>query len=288
MRPGRLEVSIELCSRPAQRCLSPTCSWTTLVSSSPSAFSSHLFLLRCDLLLRRRFCLLLRRRLCLLLLRRCLRLLLRRLLLRHLLLLLDFLDDDGSFLRASFLLRFRPRKRRLEAFRRFTRPVLCLKEKILRFSLIEVMNALTRGNQERRRRRKRRDLNSKSHAKENARTTMRTKITNAFASFARKISPSRENADLVCGSSFSFASTRWFSSLVKALLADKTPPPPEEEKVEVLFFLMDVVASSSRLASFSIAVSMLRTIESSFWMRISGDTVDITFVCCVCVCTICA
>ena len=43
MRPGRLEVSIELCSRPAQRCLSPTCSWTTLVSSSPSAFSSHLF-----------------------------------------------------------------------------------------------------------------------------------------------------------------------------------------------------------------------------------------------------
>lgn len=117
---------------------------------------------------------------------------------------------------------------------------------------------------------------------------MRTKITNAFASFARKISPSRENADLVCGSSFSFASTRWFSSLVKALLADKTPPPPEEEKVEVLFFLMDVVASSSRLASFSIAVSMLRTIESSFWMRISGDTVDIIFVCCVCVCTICA
>jgi hypothetical protein len=162
--------------------------------------------------------------------------------------------------------------------------VLCLKEKILRFSLIEVMNALTRGNQERRRRRrKRRDLNSKSHAKENARTTMRTKITNAFASFARKISPSRENADLVCGSSFSFASTRWFSSLVKALLADKTPPPPEEEKVEVLFFLMDVVASSSRLASFSIAVSMLRTIESSFWMRISGDTVDITCVLCVCV-----
>jgi hypothetical protein len=165
--------------------------------------------------------------------------------------------------------------------------VLCLKEKILRFSLIEVMNALTRGNQERRRRRKRRDLNSKSHAKENARTTMRTKITNAFASFARKISSSRENADLVCGSSFSFASTRWFSSLVKALLADKTPPPPEEEKVEVLFFLMDVVASSSRLASFSIAVSMLRTIESSFWMRISGDTVDITCVLCVCVCTMC-
>ena len=245
------------------------------------------FLLRCDLLLRRRFCLLVRRRLCLLLLRRCLRLLLRRLLLRHLLLLLDFLDDDGSFLRASFLLRFRPRKRRLEAFRRFTRPVLCLKEKILRFSLIEVMNALTRGNQERRRRRKRRDLNSKSHAKENARTTMRTKITNAFASFARKISPSRENADLVCGSSFSFASTRWFSSLVKALLADKTPPPPEEEKVEVLFFLMDVVASSSRLASFSIAVSMLRTIESSFWMRISGDTGDITCVLCVCVCNMC-
>ena len=101
------------------------------------------FLLRCDLLLRRRFCLLLRRRLCLLLLRRRLRLLLRRLL------LLDFLDDDGSFLRASFLLRFRPRKRRLEAFRRFTRPVLCLhdvKEKILRFSLIKVMNAVTRGN----------------------------------------------------------------------------------------------------------------------------------------------
>ena len=131
------------------------------------------FLLRSDFLLRRRFCLLLRRRLCLLLLRRRLRLLLRRLLLRHLLLLLDFLDDDGSFLRASFLLRFRPRKRRLEAFRRFTRPVLCLhdvKEKILRFSLIKVMNALTRGNQERRRR-KRRDLNSKSHAKENARTT---------------------------------------------------------------------------------------------------------------------
>jgi hypothetical protein len=28
---------------------------------------------------------------------------------------------------------------------------------------------------------------------------------------------------------------------------------------------------------------MLRTIESSFWMRISGDTVDITCVLCVCV-----
>ena len=119
-------------------------------------------------------------------------------------------------------------------------------------------------------------------------TTMRTKKTNAFASIARKISPSRENADLVCGSSFSFSSTRWFSSLVKALLADKTPPPlfcSEEEKVEVLFFLMDVVASSSRLASFSIAVSMLRTMESSLWMRICGDTVDI--ICCMCVCNMC-
>jgi len=119
-------------------------------------------------------------------------------------------------------------------------------------------------------------------------TTMRTKKTNAFASIARKISPSRENTDLVCGSSFSFASTRWFSSLVKALLADKTPPPlfcSEEEKVEVLFFLMDVVASSSRLASFSIAVSMLRTMESSLWMRICGDTVDI--ICVVCVCNVC-
>jgi hypothetical protein len=29
---------------------------------------------------------------------------------------------------------------------------------------------------------------------------------------------------------------------------------------------------------------MLRTIESSFWMRICGDTVDIICVVCVCVC----